>query len=33
MADETTLVNLFKKCLNLLRDNEGLTGEKALRNL
>jgi type I restriction-modification system DNA methylase subunit len=27
------LINIFKCCLNILRDNEGLTGEKALRNL
>jgi len=27
------LKNLFKSCLNHMRDNEGLTGEKALRNL
>jgi type I restriction-modification system DNA methylase subunit len=27
------LINIFKTCLNILRDNEGLTGEKALRNL
>ena len=27
------LINIFKSCLNILRDNEGLTGEKALRNL
>ena len=27
------LKNLFKNCLNIMRDNEGLTGEKALRNL
>jgi type I restriction enzyme M protein len=27
------LKNLFKNCLNNMRDNEGLTGEKALRNL
>ena len=27
------LINTFKSCLNILRDNEGLTGEKALRNL
>ena len=27
------LINVFKYCLNILRDNEGLTGEKALRNL
>ena len=31
--NKTTLTNLFKNCLNILRDNEGLTGEKALRNL
>jgi type I restriction enzyme S subunit len=30
---KSTLINLFKNCLNVLRDNEGLTGEKALRNL
>ena len=28
-----TLINIFKSCLNILRDNEGLTGEKALRTL
>ena len=33
MDDKTTLINVFKSCLNVLRDNEGLTGEKALRNL
>ena len=27
------LINVFKNCLNIMRDNEGLTGEKALRNL
>lgn len=27
------LINIFKNCLNILRDNEGLTGDKALRNL
>ena len=27
------LINIFKSCLNILRDNEGLTGEKALRNI
>ena len=27
------LIKLFKSCLNILRDNEGLTGEKALRNM
>jgi type I restriction enzyme, S subunit len=30
---KSTLINVFKNCLNVLRDNEGLTGEKALRNL
>jgi len=30
---KTTLINVFKNCLNILRDNEGLTGEKALRTL
>ena len=30
---KTTLINVFKNCLNIMRDNEGLTGEKALRNL
>ena len=27
------LTNIFDKCLNALRDNEGLTGDKALRNM
>jgi len=27
------LNNVFKRCLDILRDNEGLTGEKALRNM
>ena len=27
------LTNIFEKCLNALRDNEGLTGDKALRNM
>jgi type I restriction-modification system DNA methylase subunit len=31
--NKTTLISVFKCCLNILRDNEGLTGEKALRNL
>ena len=31
--NKTTLITVFKSCLNILRDNEGLTGEKALRNL
>jgi type I restriction-modification system DNA methylase subunit len=30
---KTILINTFKGCLNILRDNEGLTGEKALRTL
>jgi type I restriction-modification system DNA methylase subunit len=30
---KTNLINVFKNCLNILRDNEGLTGEKALRNI
>jgi type I restriction-modification system DNA methylase subunit/restriction endonuclease S subunit len=33
MDNKTSLINLFKSCLNILRDNEGLTGEKALRNM
>lgn len=32
-STKTKLINIFKNCLNILRDNEGLTGEKALRNL
>jgi type I restriction enzyme S subunit len=31
--NKTTLISVFKCCLNILRDNEGLTGEKALRTL
>ena len=31
--DKLKLINLFKNCLNVLRDNEGLTGDKALRNM
>ena len=31
--DKTKLISIFKHCLNILRDNEGLTGEKALRNM
>ena len=30
---EQQLSNIFKSCLNILRDNEGLTGEKALRTI
>lgn len=33
MDNKATLISVFKSCLNILRDNEGLTGEKALRNL
>jgi hypothetical protein len=31
--NKTTLITVFKNCLNILRDNEGLTGEKALRTM
>jgi type I restriction enzyme M protein len=30
---KASLIIVFKSCLNILRDNEGLTGEKALRNM
>lgn len=30
---KASLINIFKNCLNILRDNEGLTGEKALKNM
>jgi type I restriction-modification system DNA methylase subunit/restriction endonuclease S subunit len=33
MDNKTILINVFKSCLNILRDNEGLTGDKALRNM
>ena len=33
MDNKTRLISVFKSCLNILRDNEGLTGEKALRTL
>ncbi len=33
MDNKSTLINTFKNCLNILRDNEGLTGDKALRNM
>jgi len=33
MDNKNTLISVFKNCLNILRDNEGLTGEKALRTL
>tara|TARA_A100001015_G_scaffold321542_1_gene452852 strand:- start:412 stop:2868 length:2457 start_codon:yes stop_codon:yes gene_type:complete len=32
-SNTNTLYNLFKNCLNTLRDNEHLIGDKALRNL
>ena len=31
--NKNTLISVFKSCLNILRDNEGLTGEKALRTM
>ncbi len=33
MDNKMSLISVFKNCLNILRDNEGLTGEKALRTL
>ena len=33
MDNKSTLICVFKNCLNILRDNEGLTGEKALRTM
>jgi type I restriction enzyme M protein len=33
MDSKTKLISVFKSCLNILRDNEGLTGVKALRTL
>jgi type I restriction-modification system DNA methylase subunit/restriction endonuclease S subunit len=33
MDNKNTLIVVFKSCLNILRDNEGLTGDKALRNM
>jgi len=33
MDNKTTLISVFKSSLNIMRDNEGLTGEKALRTL
>ena len=33
MDSKSTLIGVFKSCLNILRDNEGLTGEKALRTM
>jgi len=31
--NKSALIHIFKGCLNILRDNEGLTGEKALRTM
>ena len=31
--NKSKLISVFKSCLNILRDNEGLTGDKALRNM
>ena len=31
--NKSTFINIFTSCLNILRDSEGLTGEKALRNI
>jgi type I restriction enzyme S subunit len=33
LDNKNVLITTFKCCLNILRDNEGLTGEKALRTL
>lgn len=33
MDNKNTLISVFKSCLNILRDNEGLIAEKALRTL
>ena len=33
LDNKNTLISVFKNSLNILRDNEGLTGEKALRTL
>jgi type I restriction enzyme M protein len=33
LDNKTALISIFKSCLNVLRDNEGLTGEKALRTM
>ena len=30
---KTQLISVFKSCLDILRDSEGITGEKALRNM
>ena len=31
--NKNILINIFKNCLNTMRDYEGITGEKALRNM
>ena len=31
--NKSIFINILKSCLNILRDSEGLTGEKALRNI
>ena len=33
LDNKTTLISVFKNCLNILRDNEGLIGDKALRTM
>ena len=33
MDNKRVLINIFNNCLDILRDNEGLTGDKALRNM
>jgi type I restriction-modification system DNA methylase subunit len=33
ILNKNKIINIFKSCLNILRDSEGLAGEKALRNL
>jgi type I restriction-modification system DNA methylase subunit len=33
MDNKNKFINIFQNCLNILRDNEGLTGDKALRNM
>jgi type I restriction-modification system DNA methylase subunit len=33
MSNKNILINVFNSCLDILRDNEGLTGEKALKNM
>jgi hypothetical protein len=33
MTNKNILINSFKGCLDILRDSEALTGDKALRDL